>query len=74
MTFEKELENLINRYSIEDESGTPDFLLAAYLRGCLNIFATTIQAREKWFNNQEIEIVESTNLLDILKENARNKQ
>lgn len=50
--FEKELETLINRYSIENESNTPDFILAEYLRGCLNVFAKTVAAREKWYGRE----------------------
>jgi len=36
--FERELEQLINRHSEENQSNTPDFILAIYLRGCLNAF------------------------------------
>ena len=48
MTFEKELEELINKHSIENESDTPDFILAQYLIGCLDNFKSTINAREIW--------------------------
>lgn len=50
--FENELEQLINKYSIENESNTPDFILADYLRGCLDLFAKTSKAREKWFGKE----------------------
>ena len=33
--FEKELTDLLNRYSKENGSNTPDFILARYLIGCL---------------------------------------
>lgn len=33
--FEKELQTLINRHSKENESDTPDFILANYLKDCL---------------------------------------
>jgi len=46
--FEKELESLVNKHSIENESDTPDFILAQYLTGCLTVFTTAIQRREKW--------------------------
>lgn len=46
--FEKELEHVINRYSIENESNTPDFILAQYIRGCLSAFAMATQQRETW--------------------------
>lgn len=44
--FEMDLENLINRYSKENESNTPDFILAQYLVGCLKVFNQTVQQRE----------------------------
>jgi hypothetical protein len=46
--FKRELESLINRYSIENGSNTPDFLLAEYLMACLAAFEATSLAREKW--------------------------
>ncbi len=47
--FEKELRNLINMNSIENESDTPDWILAQYLTGCLDIFAKTTKQRDKWY-------------------------
>jgi ElaB/YqjD/DUF883 family membrane-anchored ribosome-binding protein len=47
-TFESELKSLINRYSKENGSNTPDFILAAYLVNTLNIFDIAIQDRAKW--------------------------
>jgi hypothetical protein len=35
--------------SKENGSGTPDFILAQYLDGCLENFDKTITAREKWY-------------------------
>lgn len=49
MSFEKELEGLINRYSMENGSNTPDFLLAEYLRNCLDHFDLMINKRDKWY-------------------------
>lgn len=36
--FEKELADLINRYNKEQDSDTPDFILARYLTNCLAIY------------------------------------
>ncbi len=36
--FERELEGLINKYSSQSESDSPDFMLAEYLINCLNNF------------------------------------
>ena len=47
--FEKELEDLINRYSQENGSDTPDFILAKYLCACLEAFNVTTKRRTKWY-------------------------
>lgn len=43
--FERELRFLINRFSMENQSNTPDFILAEYLSGCLNAFNYAVQRR-----------------------------
>jgi len=48
-SFEKELEQLINQHSKENESNTPDFILAQYLKRCFEIYAETVKARDNWF-------------------------
>ena len=48
-SFDKRLESLINEFSMESASGTPDFILASYLRSCLNNWNMHIQERDKWF-------------------------
>ena len=40
--FEQELTSLINKYSMENGSNTPDFILANYLQDCLRIFNVTV--------------------------------
>lgn len=47
--FYRELTALINRYSLENESNTPDFLLAQYLIGCLRNFSNIVNNREEWY-------------------------
>lgn len=47
--FVDELESLINRYSMESGSGTPDFILAEYLDGCLKSFGQAVLARDRWY-------------------------
>jgi len=49
MSFEKELEMLINKHSKENESDTPDFILVQYLKGCLANYVKTVKARDKWY-------------------------
>jgi hypothetical protein len=48
-TFLGELEQLINKYSQENQSNTPDFILAGYLEDCLSAYNRALQAREKWY-------------------------
>lgn len=48
-TFAKELENLINRYSKENDSNTPDFILANYLLMCLRSGEYLVNMRDKWY-------------------------
>lgn len=48
-TFTTELRQLINRYSKENGSHTPDFLLAEYLAACLTAYESVITQRDKWF-------------------------
>ncbi len=45
VNFVKELRNLINRCSLENDSNTPDYALADYLCGCLNVYNQTIRSR-----------------------------
>lgn len=47
--FKKELAILINKYSYENGSDTPDFIVADYLAGCLEIYNATLNKRDKWW-------------------------
>ena len=60
MDFQKELTHLINRCSKENESDTPDFILARYLKQCLDAFGTAVKRRDKWhkFNPWPREMVQ----------------
>lgn len=48
-SFENELEHLVNKYSQENASNTPDFILAQYICNCLLAFNTAVQQRETWY-------------------------
>ena len=50
-TFGSELEALINKYSKENASNTPDFILANYLDNCLEVFNSTMQDRARWYGD-----------------------
>jgi hypothetical protein len=51
--FQRELEQLINKYSVESESNTPDFILAEYLGNCLSTFNIAIMRREDWYGRNK---------------------
>jgi len=52
--FETRLENLLNSFSVENESDTPDFILAAYLVDCLETWNKTIKSRDKWYGHKTL--------------------
>ena len=45
----KDIESVINKHSIENDSDTPDFILAEYLIGCLRTFDKATTRREEWY-------------------------
>lgn len=53
MSFETELKDLLNRYSMESQSDTPDFLLAEYMIKCLDAFNELMKKRKKWYGKEE---------------------
>ena len=46
MMFEQELTALLNRYAVENESDTPDFILAEYLCSCLRAWNAAVKQRD----------------------------
>lgn len=50
--FREELCHLINRFSRENGSDTPDLILAQYLEGCLLNFDTAVVRREVWYGRK----------------------
>ena len=47
--MEKELRQLLNKYSAENESNTPDWILAQFMLGCLNSFNQAVVKRDGFF-------------------------
>lgn len=45
----EELAALLNHYSQEHGSDTPDFILAAYLLACLAAWNTHVVQRDQWY-------------------------
>ena len=49
MSLETDLSSLLNRYSRENDSNTPDFILASYLLKCLNAYEAATVQRDRWY-------------------------
>lgn len=49
MTLNEELTDILNRFSCENASNTPDFCLAEYLLNCLEAFNVAVSQRETWY-------------------------
>jgi hypothetical protein len=47
--LEHALSAALNRFSAENASNTPDWILAQYLLGCLDAWNTATQQRETWY-------------------------
>lgn len=54
MTFNKELEQLLNKYSKENQSDTPDFILCDFILGCLNAFNSATNIRDDWYGFESL--------------------
>jgi hypothetical protein len=52
-TLRQELEELLNKHSMESGSNTPDFILADFLADSLAVFDRAVRAREKWYGRGE---------------------
>lgn len=50
--FAKDLEQLINRHSMENGSNTPDFILAEFMMNALQSYERAIYQRTSWHGNQ----------------------
>lgn len=50
--FRKALEELLNSYSRENVSNTPDYILADYLLTSLASFDKAVQEREDWYGHR----------------------
>lgn len=52
MTLTDALAKLLNEWSAENESNTPDYILAQYLQACLIAFNCATQERERWLDQE----------------------
>ncbi len=46
--FQLRLSGLLNEYSAESPSDTPDYILATYLTQCLRAYNEAVVARREW--------------------------
>jgi len=53
ISFKTKLQTLINQYSMENDSNTPDYILAEYIENCLHAFNKATQQRETWYGRAE---------------------
>ena len=67
--FEMELVSLINKYSIENDSNTPDFMLAEYLIVCLSKFNVIMNKRDSWYKDSNKVVSKVTKFI----KHSRNK-
>lgn len=51
--FKKDLTSLLNTYCKENESNSPDFILAEYLLSCLNAFNIASNKKDEWHRLQD---------------------
>lgn len=51
--FRTELTELLNRYSEENGSNTPDYILANYLIDCLRTYNSVVLARDAWYGKNK---------------------
>lgn len=50
--FREALKVLINAYSQEQDSNTPDFILARYLDNCLKAYEIAVNRRDRWYSTK----------------------
>ncbi len=53
-TLAEEFRASINRLSREEDSNTPDFILAEYLINCLDAFEMASNCREVWYSVEHV--------------------
>lgn len=52
-TFHSELQHLLNKYSIDNDTKTPDFILVEFVLQSIATYQQSVTSREKWLGNDE---------------------
>lgn len=47
--FVHEIASVVNKYSLENDSNTPDIIIGEYLYQCLEAYNNTIKLRNDWY-------------------------
>ncbi len=50
----KDIAAVLNKHSVENESNTPDFILAQYLVMCLFAFNKAVNGRSDWYGRHDV--------------------
>lgn len=53
-SLERDLERLLNRYSAENGSNTPDYVLASLFKATLETWDLHTKERDRWWGNRSI--------------------
>lgn len=61
--LEEEMANVLNRFCAENESNTPDWILAQFLLNCLSAWNRGVQQRETLYGRDARPT--STNILEM---------
>ena len=67
LSFQEDIEQVINRHSAESVSGTPDFILAELLTDVLKAFNAAVVKRAQW-RGESCELPALTRADEIKKE------
>lgn len=59
--LEEEMKSLLNQYSVENESNTPDYVLARYLFESLDAFNKAVRTRELFYGRNPSDKKTNTN-------------
>lgn len=65
--FEKELENLISRYSKDEESNTPDYIIAEFMKNSMDIFHRATKLRDNWYGGRRSVINDQDKMWEVEK-------
>lgn len=65
-TFEDELRALINKHSLENDSDTPDFLLAKYMCKSLDLFNVITRHRDHYYGRSRKTEVQAPGEFDLV--------